>query len=80
MKITAKLRRRVIGRIKSQAHDHYYASQANSDMNCGAALGDFIRGNDTERHALEYRRCLQRLKRIDKNFPEGALQIGSATR
>jgi hypothetical protein len=62
-------RAQVIERLKSQAREHYYASQANRDLDCGGGLGDFIRGNDTEGHAAEYERCKSRLRRIDPAFP-----------
>jgi hypothetical protein len=70
MRIAREMKRqKVVERIKREARRHYYASQANRDMDCGGSLADFIRSNDTEGHANSYLRCVNRLRRIDPTFP-----------
>ena len=67
--MSEQARRCVIKRLKSQAKDHYYKSQANQDMNCGGWLGDYIRCNHAEDHYFAFRNCLARLRRIDPTCP-----------
>ena len=62
-------RRMVIDRIKRDARRHHSRMRANADLSCGGALGDAIRGTNTEKHFLEYERCIARLRRIDPAFP-----------
>ena len=65
-----KLRQQAIDRLKQRAADHYLRMQIPGHVDCGGFLADHILGIDTERHAREFDRCMNRLRRIDPSCPK----------